>query len=301
MPWDSVLIIADIEGCSGCWDYDGSRFLTTAWYKACVAMSRDINAVATALFQAGVNTVVVQDFHRTGYNILPELLDRRIQLRSGYRIGPVLGMGIPPKAEAVMYVGMHAASGTKGFLAHTLTSRISCLTVNGRPLPEVELFSAALAPYGMRSIFFSGCPVACDQAKAVFPGLTAYAIDKSIGAYAFNQHAWRKGLAESAVRSLGNATDLYDPKGPFEVRATMRDGCDEAAKLGRRWGFDTDGAVILWHAPDMLALFRDLVRMCYLTPVAEKWAPFLLFCHRFLGRFGLEMVRRHWKRQRMDL
>ena len=88
----SVLIIADIEGSSGCWSYSGSSFMTEAWFRACLEMTRDVDVVVTALFDAGIRQITVKDFHRTGYNLLPELIDSRAQVFSGYRPGPVPGI-----------------------------------------------------------------------------------------------------------------------------------------------------------------------------------------------------------------
>ena len=47
---------------------------------------------------------------------------------------------------------MHAASGSDGFLALTLTSRIARLEVNQRLLAKIELFAASLAPWKIRPI-----------------------------------------------------------------------------------------------------------------------------------------------------
>ena len=198
----NILIVADIEGSSGCWCYEGSAFMTRDWARACEALTADVSAVARALLNAGVRTVTVKDFHRTGYNLLAERLPATVQVISGYQIGPVPGMGAPPAAEAVMFLGLHAASGTRGFLAHTLTSRLSDIRVNGSILPEVQLFAASLAPFGIRPLFFSGCPEACRQARTVLPGLATHAIDKSRGPDGFDAHAWRRGLAEAAVAAL---------------------------------------------------------------------------------------------------
>jgi len=46
-----VLIIADIEGSSGCPDYAASAFMIPGWTYACLEMTRDVNAVTTALTQ----------------------------------------------------------------------------------------------------------------------------------------------------------------------------------------------------------------------------------------------------------
>ena len=123
----NVLIIADIEGSSGCWDYRASSFLTPQWARACVAMTHDVSAVVDALFKDGVEHITVKDFHRTGYNLLPEMINTKSEIIHGYRRGPVPGLGNPAQAQAAIFMGMHAASGTDGFLAHTLTSRIAYL------------------------------------------------------------------------------------------------------------------------------------------------------------------------------
>ena len=142
-------------------------------------MSRDVDAVVRHLLDASVQRITVQDFHRSGYNLLPEMIDDRARILCGYRQGPVPGVGSPGDADAVLMIGMHAAAGTNGFLAHTLTSRLAALTVAGRPLAEVELFAAALAPYGIPAVFFSGCPVACDQARERIAGIQTLPIEKN--------------------------------------------------------------------------------------------------------------------------
>jgi D-amino peptidase len=296
----SILIIADIEGTSGCWSYSGSSFMTKAWYTACVEMTRDVNVVVKALFHAGVRRITVQDFHRTGYNLLPELIDSRARVLSGYRHGPVPGIGDPRDAKAVMFLGMHAASGSDGFLAHTLTSRIKQLKVNGRLLAEVELFSASLAPYGVRPVFFSGCPIACSQATEVITGIDVYPIDKTIGPKQFDTDSWRAGLASAAVTSLGNITTKpHVPEGPLKAVITMRDGKKSARNLARRWGFNYQGAQIFLEASDMHKLYEDLIRLCYLTPLVEKIVPFALFWYGVKGRIGLEIVRRQVRQKHL--
>jgi D-aminopeptidase len=288
----SLLIIADIEGSSGCWSYGGSSFMTDEWCRACVDMARDVNAVVTALFDAGVRKVTVQDFHRTAYNLLPELIDPRAQLRSGYRQGPVPGIGDPGDAQAVMFLGMHSASGTEGFLAHTLTSRIKRLEVSGRPLAEVELFSASLAPFGLRPIFFSGCPIACAQARQAIKGIACYTINKTVGPEEFDPCSWRSGLGGAAVEALNNVTTRpYSPEGPFKTVVTMRNGEEQCRRMARRWGFDHEGADIFLEASDMHKLYNDLVKLCFFTPFVQKTLPFALICHRLVGYLGLQVVR----------
>ena len=288
-----ILIIADIEGSSGCWNYRASSFLTDEWARACEGMSGDVNAVVQALFAAGVESVRVKDFHRTGFNLLPERIDSRCQIIHGYRPGPVPGIGDPAGAQAVIFLGMHAASGTGGFLAHTLTSRIEQLEVNGKPLAEVELFSASLAAFDVRPVFFSGCPVACRQAEEALGAIAVHPIDKSEGPQHFDSRAWRDDMAGSAAAVLENdRTVAYRPQGPFQALVKMRDGQMAARKIAQRWNFERHGNRIRVNAADMSELYTKLIRLCYLTPLVEKTLPLGLYAYNLWGRMGLAWVRR---------
>ncbi len=288
-----ILIIADIEGSSGCWNYRASSFLTREWGRACVEMTRDVNAVVQTLFSCGVEHIRIKDFHRTGYNLLPERIDSRAEIIQGYQDGPVPGIGDPGMSEAIFFLGMHAASGTDGFLGHTLTSRIARLEVNAKPLAEIELFSSALAPFGLKPLFFSGCPVACEQAAATIENIAVYPIDKTMGRQQFDVEMWRSGLAKAALAALENAlVDPYRPVGPFRALVKMRDGEAVAQKIANRWQLDRRQDEILFNVNDMRELFMLLIRICYLTPLVEKTMPFGLAAYNLWGRFGLAWIRR---------
>lgn len=292
----NVLIVADIEGSSGCWDYRASSFMTPQWARACVAMTLDVAAVVEALFEAGVERIRIKDFHRTGYNLLPGMINARAELIQGYRRGPVPGIGDPGRAQAVIFTGLHAASGTDGFLAHTLTSRIGRLEVNGKPMAEIELFASSLAPYGITPIFFSGCPIACDQAGAAVDHICRYPIAKTKGTERFDAQSWRAGLARSAAEALKNdLTQPYHPEGPIRALVNMRDGTAAARKLAKRWNLECDGDQIVVNTPNVEMLYLELIRICYLNPLMERILPFGLMVYNLWGRFGLAWVRRQIK------
>ncbi len=289
---EPVYIIADIEGSSGCWDYQASQFKTPEWASACVGMSKDINAVVTALLETGVKHIYIKDFHRTGYNLLPELIDRRACVIHGYRRGPVPGIGGTFGAGALLMVGMHAASGSGGFLAHTLTSRIARLEVNGRLMCEAEFFASSVAESGLRPVFLSGCAIACRQARERIKGIQTCVIEKSGPMDSFDYHEWRGRLSHSAVRSLESASAVpFRPRGPFNALVTMRDGEEEAAKLARRWGFDISGDTICITARSIDGLYLSLIRICYFTPFIERILPVGLLLFNTMGRAGLSWVR----------
>ena len=288
-----ILILADLEGSSACWSYAASSFLTDEWARACLGMSKDVSSVVGALFEAGVESITVKDFHRSGYNLFAELIDTRARILCGYRQGPVPGIGDPAGSQAVMFLGMHAASGSGGFLAHTLTSRIACLKLNERHLAEVELFAASLAPWGIRPVFFSGCPVACDQATAVIENMDCFPIDKSRGPQSFDASAWRTALSQAAVKALSNQKSKpYQPEGPFEARVTLRQGRAAAARLARRWNFEQSGEHIRLQADELDQLYLALIKLFYLTPLTARILPLALMAFNLRGRLGIMWARR---------
>jgi len=296
LSYRRVLIIADIEGSSGCWDYAASSFLKPAWALACAAMTQDVQSVVRALLRAGVEEIIVKDFHRTGYNLLPEQIDRRARVDSGYALGPIPGMGDPGHAEAVLFLGLHAASGTDGFLPHTMTSRLAEVCVNDRPLPEVALFASLLAPYGVRPVFFSGCPIACRQAARAVPGISVWPINKKDGPAGFDRLAWRSELALKAVESLSNqATCTLDGKGPFAVKLVFRDGAVAARRMARRWRLKRAGDAVRFDVEDLPALFLMLSRICYLVPAMLPILRIGLPLYNVMGRAGLAWVRHRLK------
>jgi D-amino peptidase len=287
-----ILIVADIEGSSGCWSYEASRFLTREWAYACKMMSEDIAAVVKALFESGVEKVTIKDFHRTGFNILPELIGRQAKLVSGYIKGPVPGIGNPAGAEAAMFIGLHAASGTNGFLPHTLTSRIERIEINGKSVTELELFASSLTPHNITPVFFSGCKVACAQARSIIKNITIHMIDKTKGFNYFNATSWRTELAKKAAKSIANLSCRFTiPKGPFNVVVTMRDGEKTAEKLSKRWRLHHSGKNIIFKADDIHSVYMQLIRISYLMPLIEKFSGISLFLYNLYGRIGRLYVR----------
>lgn len=293
---NKILIIADIEGSSGCMSYSASSFNTGEWYDACIDMSLDVRSVTDALFAAGAEQVVIKDFHRTGYNLLPELMNSRVRLVSGYRNSPVPGIGSVYDCDAVIFTGMHASSGSGGFLAHTLTSRHSNIMADGKPVSELQIFASSLFSHGVKPIFFSGCPEACSEAVEYVPGIAVYPVDKS--APLDDKKMWREGLAAAAAASLLNKDTVpYMLKTPCSVELKVRDGDTAAKKIARRWNLDRTGDRLFFKADTFDEFYKMLIRISYLNPVTEKLLPAALPLFNLFGRFGLSIVRKKRRKE----
>ena len=157
-------------------------------------------------------------------------------------------------------------------------------------------FFGVFGPFRNPSSLFLRVSVACSQARERIPGIRTFPIDKRIPPEALDADRWRSEMARAAAESLAAASAVpYCPEGPFSAAVTIRDGAAAAARMAGPWGFKRSGATVAIQAPDIHALYRSLVRLCYLPPVAEKSLPLSLALYNRVGRLGRLWVRRQLK------
>jgi len=284
-------VVADLEGSTGAWSKDHT-LLGPEWQEARVEMTRDINVVADALFEKGVKGVVVKDFHRTGYNLIPSYLDKRVRLVSGYYNGPAMGYGKLYGADFALFVGLHASGGNeKGFLPHTLTSRIAEILVNGKRICESELFASVLSAFRVPVVFFSGCPAACEEVKERMSWVVTCAIPKELSLYQ-DGNKMRDHIARMREELGEKVKEIPDPEGlplfamkpPFDCWVTFPQEAE--ARRANAWRFPQDGRIIHFHAEEFLELYRDLLKIAYF--------PKLAYTFRYLV---IPLTRLAWKIQ----
>jgi D-amino peptidase len=264
-------VVADLEGSTGAWTRAHTLLNTPEWQEARVDFTRDINAVADALFERGVKGVVVKDFHRTGYNLIPPYLDKRIKLVSGYYTGPAVGYGKLHGANFALLVGLHASGGNeKGFLAHTLTSRIAEILVNGRRVCEAELFATVLSAFHVPIAFFSGCPAACQEVTERMKWVITFAVSKDPRVYQDDDKRKdyigrvRDGLREK-IKAMPDpdGLPLFSMKAPYDCQVNFHE--EEEARRVNSWGFDREGRTIHFYAAEFLELYQNLLKIAYFS------------------------------------
>ncbi len=289
----SVFVIADIEGSTGCLQRSDAQLFNDGWVRACVEMSHDINCLGQRLLSGGAGKIRVKDFHRTGYNLFRELIDSRIELDQGYQAEPIVGIGTVEGFDTLIMTGMHAASGTEGFLPHTLTSKFASVTVNGQPITEAELFASSLAPAGLIPAFFSGCGVACRQAADAIRGMHTFVVDKPLHEGA---QQIRTRLADAAAQAIDQIQGRpFQLSGPFNAVISMRDGEAAAAKLRKRWQMQGTNAEIFFSCPDANSLYRQMINLAYLTPFTKAHLNIALKAADISGRLAHYWARRRAK------
>lgn len=296
-PGRRVLLLVDIEGSPGCLTRAGSQLGTREWAFACRELTRDVDAVAKAFFAAGATHVWIQDYHRTGFNIFKNSIDRRAFLRQGYKAGPVPGIGRLPPVDTLAMIGFHASSGSAGFLPHTLTSRFSRVSINGRTLCEAELFAGAVAAgrpgggAGIRPRLFSGCPVACREASESMPGIAVVESMKCDPGNAGDERRtadWRTALARVAGESLGlPGAEPPDPSGPFRIEVGLQGGVEAAKTMAARWHLECVGDTVAFTVAERLEVFQKLTDIAYLSPWMKPAISLFLRLADIRGRQAL--------------
>lgn len=284
-------VVADLEGSTGAWTKAHTLLGTSAWQEARLELTKDINAVAQSLLEEGVKEVIVKDFHRTGFNLIPKYLDKRIKLISGYYLGPALGFGDLHGAHFALFVGLHAAGGNEqGFLAHTLTSRIKEILINGHRVGEAELFASVLAPFQVPLAFFSGCPAACQEVKEKMPWVVTYPIfkDLSLDQDKKKKNAYinqlRNGLGQK-IKKINHPSELplFALQPPFDCQVIFQD--EEEARRRNPWGFIRQGKVIKFQADQFLEMYQNLLKIAYFPKLAYQLRFLVLPFTRLIWRW----------------
>lgn len=174
-----VFVMTDLEGVSGVSHIEYMDRDTSYYQDARRLLMGDVNAAVAGAFDAGASSVVVKDGHFVGNNFIPDALDPRakVTVSAGGWYDGVEG------ADATLFVGAHAMAGTlNGFLSHTQSSaKVFEFRVNGRKLGELGQWALGCGQHGIPLVMMSGDEAACEEARALLPGIVAIAVKRGVG------------------------------------------------------------------------------------------------------------------------
>jgi len=184
----SAYVFTDLEGVAGVDDWDprnrdyGPQAKGVAeWSEMQRLLTGEVNAAAEGLFAAGVEEILVVDGHGAGRTILVEELSPGVRIARGTD-RPSWLIGISPRYDALLQVGMHAMAGTPdACLAHT-QSRSYTYRINGREFGEMEQAALLAGELGIPWVFTSGDVHACREAEAWVPGMVTAPVKTGLSA-----------------------------------------------------------------------------------------------------------------------
>lgn len=172
----SAVVCADLEGIGGVDTFEGCFPSWPGPFRAGQAlMEGEVNAAIAGLRLAGVDDVVVCDWHFAGTNLRRDQVD-----------APVIGLwqqGRPTMSrqdgygdrDLAVFVGMHGAAGASSFMAHTFWQGLAC-SVNGMPVNEAYLWATMVGAGGARTGLVVGEERVVDECAVLLPQVPVVAV-----------------------------------------------------------------------------------------------------------------------------
>lgn len=188
--------------------------------------TRETDAAARALFDAGAERVVVWDNHGTGSNLVFDRLDRRCEVMLGTGFGRRFP-GLDETFAGVLMVGYHAMEGTRNaVLAHTYSPHaFRSIRVNGVTVGEIALDASVAGALGVPLLFLASDDHGCDEALRFMPWAQTVATKLGLGRNC--AHSKHPAVAEADIyrgvrRALDRLTDMkpftFDRPARVEIR-----------------------------------------------------------------------------------
>jgi D-amino peptidase len=223
-----VLVYHDMEGLAGQTDPNTFRFNhPDAYPKGRQYLVADLNAVIGGLFDGGATEVDVVDAHGSG-NPEPDVITADLDPRAKqvFRDRPFrqyVDLVAPGVYDAVVAVGMHAKTGSRGFASHTYTIGMDIL-INGKSITESELVGYSWGRVGVPMLMVTGDD-RLEADLATMPWIefvvtkTAVTADSVIPRPVADVHAEMRTAAKRAVEQRNRAKPMV-LRGP--IRAALR-------------------------------------------------------------------------------
>lgn len=213
-----ILVLHDMEGLAGQTRPNTFRFDHPEAYPQGQAMLvADLNAVIAGLFEGGATKVDVLDEHGSG-NPEPDVIAAQLDPRAKqvFKDHPFRGyvdLVEPDLYDAVVVVGMHAKTGSRGFASHTYTLGMEFL-IEGRTITETELVGYSWGRVDVPVIMATGDD-RLEQDLATMPWLEfvvtkqALAADSAIPRPVDQVHAEMTASAKRALARLGSMKSMH--------------------------------------------------------------------------------------------
>ncbi|MFD0890500.1 M55 family metallopeptidase, partial [Streptosporangium algeriense] len=165
-----VYVSIDMEGVAGIATMDQVVRGGHGYPAAQRLMTAEANAAIAGAFDAGAESVLVNDSHGTMDNLIHEDLDPRARLIFGSPKLDCMAEGISEEHDVALFLGYHAAAGEPGVLAHTYSSYFTEVRLNGDIVSEAEVNALRAAAAGVPVGLVTGDDVICATIRDRLPG-----------------------------------------------------------------------------------------------------------------------------------
>ncbi|MEM3671029.1 MAG: M55 family metallopeptidase [Thermoprotei archaeon] len=186
-------------------------------------MMREANAVVDGAFEAGADSVIVNDSHDGMLNLEIEGLDERAQLISGVNKPLSMMQGISGDVVCAFFVGYHSMASGMGVLSHTMTTIVSRAWLNGQPASEAVINAMIAGQFNVPVALIAGDQYAVSELKAVCPKVYGVVVKQALDRYAalnrpiVEVERELKRAASSAVTNCSKMSP-FKPSTPIRLR-----------------------------------------------------------------------------------
>lgn len=231
-----LYIHTDIEGVAGMVHFEDRDDDTTEGYhrrrRLHKLLTGEVNAAIEGALEMGVDEILVNDSHGSGYSIIFEELNPAAQIIHGpLTRQPFWTPCLDETADVMFCIAQHAMAGTNGLLAH------SCWCVNDEIyFGEGGMAMALAGYYNVPAVLITGDDVATAQCQDLVAEMEAVVVKEALSPY--NAKSWtppraREMIKEGAMRAIERKDEIppFKIEGPYKLGLTSGPGKPSASPV----------------------------------------------------------------------
>lgn len=259
-----IFICADIEGTAGIAHWDEAEREKSDYREFQELMTGEVLAACDGARAAGATEVVIKDAHDSGRNIIVSRLPGYAKIMRGWSGHPdAMMFGLNSDFAAAIHTGHHAKAGSEANpLAHTTTTRVSRLLLNGEVASEFTFNALCAARYDVPSVFLSGDAEICAEAQAFVPDIETVSTIEGFGRASLSiaPEKSRELIAEGVERAVRGLSKRSIPSvaGPYEIIVEFTNPTDAYRASWYPGAFISGPRAVGFSSPDFFEVQRAL-------------------------------------------
>jgi len=267
-----VFISSDIEGTAGIVDWEQVRAPGTEYEIGRQLLTDEVNAAIDGAVEAGATHVLVNDSHRTMYNLRPGDLHHDASYLSGRHKPLYMMEGLDGTFDAVFMVAYHGSVGAgRAILSHTYNpAAVWEVRLNGVVAGESALNALVALHHRVPVVLITGDDATAEEARPFLPEIETVVVKRSITRFAAEGVHPRRAcelIRAGATRALARAGTAPPPAidlpATLDITFLTADMADMATWIR---GVERAGTrVVTMTDDDPLRLYRSFVTIITLT------------------------------------
>ena len=272
--WDvvRVFISSDIEGTAGISDWEQVRSPGVEYEIGRQLLTDEVNAAIDGAVEAGATEILVNDAHRTMYNMRPGDLHHQASYLSGRHKPLYMMEGLDGSFDAVFMVAYHGSIGARSaILSHTYNpGAVWEVRLNGVAVGESALNALVALHHRVPVVLITGDDATAEEARPFMPEIETVVVKRSITRFAAESlhptracELIRAGAASALARAPTASPPAIELPAALEVTFLTADMAEMATWI--RGVTRARERTVTLTERDPLSLYRSFVAIIALT------------------------------------